>query len=321
MAQAKTAKAQTKAVQAKTETVEVETNTVNHDNIFQKACLVQLQTSCWTGTRNLNQRVLKEIANSEWLRGKKLLINPEYLGPIKTSLHMARNYLNQQALPFPLNGLSLVPKESLVDVDRMLERFKHEYWKKVEAFIAEYEPAREEAKEILGELFNDADYPINIRNKFRFDWRFLILDVPDKASILPPELYDRERRKFVTLMEETQELAMIALRTEFGDLVTYLVDRLSGNDDGKPKTFRSSMIAKMTDFLDSFQSRNFFDDDRLATLVEQARTIVAGVSPYALRYNEDLRNGIAKDMTRLKKEVDKAIEELPRRRIRMANAA
>ncbi len=38
------------------------------------------------------------------------------------------------------------------------------------------------------------------------------MDVPGKSGILSPELYEREKEKFHTLMEETRELATVALR-------------------------------------------------------------------------------------------------------------
>lgn len=51
-------------------------------------------------------------------------------------------------------------------------------------------------RQILGHLFRDTDYPVNIRDKFRFEWRYVILDIPNEASVLPPEIYEREKEKF-----------------------------------------------------------------------------------------------------------------------------
>lgn len=287
-------------------------------DLFQRACLIQLATSCWLGTRNLPPAILNKIGKGEWIRGKKLLINPEYLGPIHTTIHRARTFLKQYALPFPLTGLTLVPKDSLQVVDAGLKAFEAEYWERVQAFVKSYESAREEAKAILGELFHEADYPIHIEDKFKFQWRFLVLDIPHKSSVLTPEIYQREMRKFQELMEETRELAMVALREEFGQVLQALTDKLTGGSDGKPKVIRSSMLNKLNEFLESFQNRNLFEDDKLAELIEQARSVMNQVSPYALKYNEVLRQKVSAEMQRLSNEVEKAIEELPRRRIRMA---
>lgn len=54
------------------------------------------------------------------------------------------------------------------------------------------------------------------------------------------------------MMEETRDLAMAALREEFAGIVSHTAERLSGEEDGKPKRFKSSMLQEMHDFLDSF---------------------------------------------------------------------
>src|SRR5208337_5418674 len=125
---------------------------------------------------------------------------------------------------------------------------KSEFETEVDKFIEKYEEEREKARESLGYLFNEADYPINVRQKFRFEWRFITMDVPGKSGILSPELYEREKEKFQTLMEETRELATVALREEFAGIVRHMVERLSGEEDGKPKRFQASMLDKMGEF-------------------------------------------------------------------------
>lgn len=292
---------------------------MSYNDVFQEAALIQLSASCWIGSKSLHQGMLKDIGNAQWLRGKKLLINPELLGSIKTTIHKARQLVNRFALPFPLTGLYLVPKESIDQVDAMLEQVKDEYWAKVNSFISHYEDARDEARKALGELFSEADYPMDIRSKFRFDWRFLLLDVPGKASILPPEVYEREKQKFQMLMEEAREMSIAALREEFAGIVQHLVERVSDPEDGKPKTIRSSMMNKMNEFLDAFQDKNLFSDDKLEALVSQARTILGDIRDggYGLNYNEMLRKRVQNDMQHLKEAVDAAVEELPRRKIRL----
>ena len=289
-------------------------------DIFRQAALLQLNTSCWVGSKALKRTQLESISDSGWLKGKKLLINPELLGAIRTTIHKARQCIARFALPFPLAGMNLVPKDVIEDLDAHLSQIKEEYWAKVDAFVAQYAFAREEAKIALCELFNESDYPVDIMNKFRFQWRFLLLDVPDKASVLTPDILRRERRKFEELMHETRELSIAALREEFGEIVSHLVDRLSG-DDGKQKAFRSNMVNRINEFLDSFGDKNLFGDETLAALVDQARSIVKDMgSGYAIQYNELHRQRIASEMSRLKQGIDAAIEELPRRRVLLESA-
>ena len=287
------------------------------ETIFHKACLLQLSTSVWTSSRMLEQAVMERIgANTEWLRGRKFLINPELLGPINTTTHQARNIVQKHSLPFPITSIYLVPKESLTLIDERLGEFKERFWIKVAEFEQMYESARDEAKSVLKDLFNESDYPSDISSKFRFEWRFLVLDVPGKSKLLSPQIYEREKQKFEDLMAETRELALTALREEFGGIVKHLVEQFT--TEGKPKTLKTSMFNRLREFLDDFGTKNIFEDETLKALTEQAKSVIGGMSAYGLRYNSAMQQQISHEMQNLKTAIDEAIEELPRRKIRMA---
>ena len=290
-------------------------------SIFQQACLIQLSTSCWQGTKSLESSVIEAKFNekqSDWLSGRKYLVNPESLAPVKAVVSRARVSIDKLALPFPIKGLTLVPKEMLKRVDEGLGELKTEFTAEVKEFLGHYEFEREKAERNLAELFNALDYPLDISAKFKFEWRFLTLDVPGRSRILSAEIYEREKLKFQSMMEETRELAMTALREEFNSIVQHMLDRLTGEEDGKPKRFKASMIVKMQAFLATFDDRNLFDDDVLANLVNKAKDIVSDVSAEGLRENARLRKKITSKMAAVKNAIDKAIEDLPRRKIRLA---
>ena len=291
------------------------------ENVFRRACLIQLSTSTWMGSKMLDQSHMTKVSqNSEWLRGKKFLINPELLGPLHTSTHQARDLVKQYALPFPITSLYLIPKESLGFVDERLNYQKEKFLEKVDAFVGTYDLAREEAKRHLKELFNEADYPMDIRSKFKFDWRFLSLDVPGKGSILSPAVYEREVKKFEEMMEDARTMAAVALREEFAEIVSSLVERL-GKDNGQGKTIKSSMFNKLHEFLADLTTRNIFDDEKLKELAAIAQDAISGISPYGLNYNAQMKEKMKTAMAILKEAIHDSIEDLPKRKIRLALAA
>ena len=292
------------------------TEDINHKDLFQKACLIQISSSIWMGSRMLEQGLMEKIGQSEWLKGRKFLVNPELLGPVKTSVHQARNTVQKHTLPFPITSLYLIPKESLGIVDEALEGFRERFWIKVNDFVDQYDLAREEARTVLGDLFNETDYPEEISTKFKFEWRFLTLDLPTKSKILTPEIYKREKDKFEAMMEETRQMATETLAGELGEIVTQLVERLNGN--GKGKSINSAMLNKMRDFFDAFETKNLFDDEKLNEVVAQAHSVVDGISPYGIKYNEVMRKRITDSMSDLKETVNSVIQDLPRRKIRLA---
>lgn len=141
-------------------------DSVDYQDVFQKACLIQLSSSVWMGSKMLNPEIMEQIGQSDWLKGRKYVVSPEHLGPIKTTVHQARNEVNRYALPFPITTFSLIPKESLTPVDDALKKYEERFWKKVNNFVDQYDLAREEAQTVLGDLFDENDYPKDISKKF-----------------------------------------------------------------------------------------------------------------------------------------------------------
>ena len=292
------------------------------EKIFEKACLIQLTTSTWSASKSVDPVALRQLGeNSEWIKGRKVLVNPDLLSQIKTAAHQSRNKVKQYALPFPIMSIQLVPKEYIQTIEDILQHHKEIFWERVEAFEENYAEARQEAREMLGPLFNELDYPADIRSKFRFGWQFLALQVPSQASILSPEIYEREKQRFEKLMGETRDLCMQALRNEFSDLLGSLVDRLSVNGDKPKKIVPNSMFNKLNEFFCELQTKDIFHDEELILLANQAKGIIGDVSPYVLKYNQDAREHIRSEMQVLKQTVEQSITDMPKRLIRLDHQA
>ena len=288
------------------------------DNIFDRACLIQLSTSCWQGSAKLRPTVMEKIGNSQWLKGAKVLVDPDSLSSIRSVITNGRALLQRAALPFPITGLTLVPKETITRIDATLKYIKDQFRNEVDDFLLRYDFERARAREELGDLFDASDYPVDIKSKFRFDWRFVTLSVPGKSDILSPEIYEREKEKFRSLMDETRDLVTVALREEFAGIVRHMTERLTGSEDGKPKRFKFSMMEKLKDFIVGFDDRNLFHDETLSQLVAQVGNLTEGLSIDELRDDRNLRQYIGGEMNRIKDQMDEWVEDLPRRKIRIA---
>jgi len=259
---------------------------------------------------------MEQIGDAEWLRGRKKLIDPELLNPIQAVITRARKDIKRLALPFPVEGLTLVPKDIIQDLEGTLEQRKAEYWAAVELFLEDYERAREMAREALGDLFSEADYPVDMRRKFGFDWRYFAIDTPGKYEILSPQVYEREKAKFHEMIERVRVDCIRALRAEFGGFVGRLVERLTPGEDGTAKTFKGTTVSKLTEFLDMFDARNLFEDDDLAAMVEKAKAMMRGVSAEALRDSAGLQQTIRSGMGAVLETVEKDLINMPIRKIR-----
>ena len=288
------------------------------ENMFEKGCLIQLSISKWGGVKKIDHNKLAEMIEAhEWLTATKKLVDPESLKPICKVGNAARSYLTSVSLPFPIQGLVFIPKEMITRVDNRLEEFKAEFNQAVTAFIQDYDRLRQTAMVYLGDLFNEVDYPFQVGKRFSFAWRFIILDVPNsKTGILSPELYEREKEKFIQTMEEARTMAIESLREEFASMVQRITDRFAESADGKPKVFKNGTVESFYEFFETFKERNIFRDEELAQLVERAQAVLGAASAENIRTSGHLKETIRAGMTEIENSMAVSLAR-PRRKIVM----
>ena len=292
---------------------------VTAENMFREAALLQLTATCWQLDKKLPQSMLADVGNVDFLRGRKLLLAPESTALIKQHIGKARNYLRKISLPFPIKGCVLVPKKLIPDIQEHLKEIEWHYNSAVEDFLYWYPQTVKDAKESLGELFDECDYPTQeaIKNKFRFQWRYITIG-PSVSRVLPPSIYKEEVKKFQELMEQARSEAITALREEFVDLVSNIADKLQNHDDGRPRRLRDAAVENLKQFLDNFSSRNIFEDAQLSELVEQCRGIITNTNAKTIRGNTQVREEVHLQMEKILAGIDASLEDLPRRRLRFA---
>lgn len=300
---------------------------MDNDNILSKGCLVKLETSCWTGRAKIPSRVLLDGGNHadvdpRFVGAHKRLVDGKALKEVEGVRSEARAWLYSRSLPFPLEGVVFAPKHTIGDIDVKLQEFATRYNAAADSFAAEYAPLREAARASLGSLYDEADYPLNVRNRFAFEWRYLSLSPAGESELLDPALVAREQAKFQQLVAEAAEQAVTALRTRFAECVDRMVDRLNGDrENGKPKIFRDSLVGNAREFFDSFKSLNIADDSALETLIERAKAALDGVEPSELRDDESLRNHVAAQMGVVQEALDGMQVDRPTRKLRFGQVA
>ena len=100
---------------------------MSYSDIFKDAALLQLTATCWSIDRKLPPALLAEVGNVDYLKGRKLLLDPESTAPIKQITGKARNYIRKLALPFPIRGCVLVPRKLIPAIQDQLSTFKNDY--------------------------------------------------------------------------------------------------------------------------------------------------------------------------------------------------
>ncbi len=192
---------------------------------------------------------------------------------------------------------------------------KAELAETVEQLNEQYGELKLAARRRLGRLYNPADYPGTLSNLFSIDWEFPSVEPPDYLRQLSPQLYEQEAARVAARFDEAVKLAEEAFTDELSRIISHLTERLSGQDDGKPKVFRDSAIDNLAEFFERFKHLNVRSNQQLDELVGQAQRIVRGIEPQALRENTSLRQQISTQLSGVQAVLDGLLVDRPRRNI------
>ena len=91
-------------------------------------------------------------------------------------------------------------------------------------------------------------------------WDFPSVEPPDYLRQLSPALYEQERARVAARFDEAVRLAEEAFTAELAKLVSHLTERLTGQDDGKPKVFRDSAVENLNEFFSRFRTLSVHSD-------------------------------------------------------------
>jgi hypothetical protein len=248
--------------------------------------------------------------------GKKLIdVKHPAFRAVSAVKNKAVSYFKEVSLPYPEPGIRLIRHDQLDTINRRMDLFREELNDAVYHLDRTYAYLKSMAREQLGSLYNEADYPLSLRGLFGVSWEFPSVEAPDYLRQLNPEVYRQECQRVQQRFSEAVELAEQAFTEELAKLVSHLTERLSGSDDGKPRVFRDSVVENLTEFFDRFRQLNIGSNDQLDSLVADARRIVRGVAPQALRDDAGLRQHVATEMSRVQSVLDGLLVDKPRRNI------
>ena len=225
------------------------------------------------------------------------------------------SYWKGISLPYPEAGIRLIRQDDIGSFNVQMTTLKAELTEAVERLEEHYAELQAAARERLGRLFNPLDYPQSLSGLFAVEWDFPSVEPPEYLRQLSPELYRQESQRVSARFDEAVHLAEEAFFAELSKLVSHLSERLSGQEDGKPKIFRDSAIDNLDDFFQRFRALNVGSSEQLDRLVDQVRNIVSGVEPQQLRDAPSLRQRVATELSGVQAVLDGLMVDRPRRNI------
>lgn len=254
------------------------------------------------------------------LSASKKILNtkhPKYKA-VTTALNRARNYWKLMTVWYPVKGIRLIRRDLITQFEEQMATYREELDQAVAVLQESYAELRIAAQEDLAELFNSFDYPDTLGDFFGFKWEYPPVEPPNYLKELNPALYEAEKNRIAERFQNAVSHAEEAFTAELGNLVSHLLERLSGKEeDGKPKTFRKSAVGNLNEFFERFKTLSVGSNAELEALVNQAEAAIAGVDVGELRKDKSLREHVAGDLAKVQEVLDGLIVDKPSRAFRL----
>lgn len=263
---------------------------------------------------------------SERVKSNKKLVSSKRYEKLCSAMTALKARVEALSMPsFFRSGMFVCKTASVPTVESTLKAgwesiVKNELADFLDKFAEDVEAARSNPvkKGGLGPLFLSGDYPDldTLKSLFAVEWYWMALSVPEN---IPDELKAEANEKFKRRMEDAADQIEQALRAELLELVSHAEERLTSNPGEKPKIFRDSIIGNLTQFLQTFESRDIFGDDRLKAIVDKAKAVMldangtSKIDAQKLRDLPAVRAAAKEQFAKIKAEISGLVEEKGRK--------
>ena len=228
-------------------------------------------------------------------------------------------FWKDNSLAYPESGIRLIRQNRIDEFNDTFDDFRSQLEAAVRRLDDHFHDLKDSARIRLGSLFDSTDYPSSLAGEFHVSWDFPNVEAPDYLRRLNPELYADQSRRVAERFDRAVEMAEQAFTEQLDGLVNHLAERLSGNDDGKPKIFRDSAVQNFREFFSRFRELSVSSNEQLDDLVQRCESLMDGVQPQQLRNNDSLRRSLATNLSTVQSSLDQLLVDRPRRNILRPN--
>jgi len=263
-------------------------------SLQEAALLVSLNISQWSA-RKYDKKVTKEVDENHEAKNagryNALLVPKESLKPITTVASAARTYLYEVTFPWGNNGDRLLPYELFVKpFMTTITDLRDKFDKAVRTFIALYPTLKDGARKWRGTLYDPADYPEDISDKFSFPSPDVttLPNVDDFRVNLSADYVDSIKREMIerenALKEQSNKICWTRLRS-----YTERIIEICDNPDSK---IYETLMSNPKEFITILPHMNLMDDARLILVGEELNKLLVPVD--RLKKDKGLKANIAR---------------------------
>ncbi|MFA5583020.1 MAG: hypothetical protein WDA09_02305 [Bacteriovoracaceae bacterium] len=269
-----------------------------NQDLSSKAMLVKLSISTWTASKH-DKKISKEIADkhgakSDAGRYNKVLVAKKALNTINSINNEIRSFHYENTLPWSDEGLRILPSANFMEYTKKMRELKAKREAAIRDFVEEYPQYVEEAKERLGDMFSETDYPHPQEIEHKFAVRTGTYPMPaaeDFRVRLRKSDTQQVRKEIEESVKEATSIAIRDLWQRLHDGLSRISERLNDPE----KIFRDSLITNLTELCALLPKLNITDDPDLEEMRKRVEEKICTHYPDDLREDKEERKEVAQE--------------------------
>jgi len=190
--------------------------------------------------------------------------------------------------------------------DKMVE-FEQEMNRKVNAFITRYEDEIEYEKKRLGDLFNEADYPLpaTLREKYAFSITPEPIQTADDFRVkLSDEEVEKIKKDITDRLEDRQKEAMRDVWKRLYDVVKHMADKVKDKEAGKNVALHPTIVENIVDLCDMLPKLNLTGDQELDNMAKEVKQSITKYPVDDIRDYDNIRKHVINEADKLLSKMD-----------------
>lgn len=263
-------------------------------SISSSAMLVELNISTWTGrkfdkTVSAEIDVQKQTTTRAGNYHKKLFADEPKFDAVGKFAGGVRTYHYYATMPWSDSGLRLLTTAMYFDYQKRITEMESEFKSLVADFLNDYDLMVARAQIKLGTLFNEEDYPTKdeILERYRFSVKYSpVPSVGDWRVDVGNDAQQQLNMCYAKAYVDNLQQALAEPWERMHEALKNMSERLAGE---KKQIFRDSLVNNVLDLCTLLDKFNVTGDAGMKQAKARIENILLGVTPDALREDDDLR--------------------------------
>ena len=283
-------------------------------SISDRAVLVQLNISSW-GTERLDKSQTERINllnNADSKAGKvhkDLMCGTTLAKDIDLHVGRSRLWNNQNTMPWQDRGARLLPTSLFLSYKDEMNSRETNFETMVNRFVPNYAAAKQTARNYLGSMYREEDYPDVNDIASKYKWTLSVSPIPSSGHFcldVPAEDLENVRKSCDDFVEQKVADAMRKPWEDLHTMLTGMSGKLQEVDElnGTPKRFHETFVTNALDLCKLLNHMNITNDPQLDKAKKQLELVLAGTDVDDIKENEFVRSDMKKRVDNILNQFD-----------------